>query len=324
MIRVLITGILILVLVAATPFSMTWAQGNYYPRDTTYTIHSVAQKIQQDYPAAKPVFFRMPTSVMVHPNLVYLTLDSGRQLHLDVFKTNTRRNKKRPVILMIHGGGWMLGAKENLHPMAGQLAKTGYVAVTVEYRLGTEAGYPAAICDLKTALRWLRKHADEFALDSNKVAVYGCSAGAQLATLLGVTMRSTQYDQHQQYLEHSADVHAVLNIDGIVSFTHPEAEPEWTGKSANAWLGDYENHYEKWEMASPLEHTDAYTPPTMFVNSSRSRFHAGRDDYLAVLAQYGIDYDVYSFEDAPHGFWLLKPWFRLTLKKNIQFLKKTF
>lgn len=266
----------------------------------------------------------MPKQVQAFPNLVYLELTEERKLHLDIFKPKKNGRKKRPAVLMIQGGGWLAGAKENLIPMAEQLAKKGFVAVTVEYRLGDEAAYPAAVCDLKAAVRWLRKNAEKYDVDTNKIAAYGCSAGAQLATLLGATNGLSLFDEHTQNLSYSADIQAVLNIDGIVSFVHSEAKPEWTGRSANLWLGDYSEHNERWKAASPLEYANKNTPPILFVNSALPRFHAGRDDFIFILNQNKIYNQVHTFEDAPHSFWLVNPWFEPTLKYSVRFLKKIF
>ena len=304
--------------------AFSYAQHTYFPRDTAYSIHSSFIKISKKYPQVKPIWEKMPKQVKAFRNLVYLELQNGRKLHLDVFQPQKVKHNKCPVVLMIHGGGWIHGSKENLIPMAQQLAKNGFVAMTVEYRLGGESPYPAAVYDLKTAVRWIRANAKTYHIDTNKIAVYGCSAGAHLATLLGTTNLQTHFDEHQDYANYSAQVHAILNIDGIVSFTHPEAKPEWTGRSANAWLGDFNEHVNRWQAASPLKYVDENTPPTLFVNSSQPRFHAGRDDFIAILNQHNTYHKTYTFDDAPHAFWLLDPWFEPTLKYSIRFLKKVF
>ena len=299
-------------------------QQSYYPRDTNYTIESAYRKIKKKHPKTTPVYAKRTGGIIEKRNLVYLVLDNGRQLHLDVFFPRKNRKKPKPGILMIHGGGWISGAKENLIPMAQHLAKQGYVTVTAEYRLGGEAPYPAAVHDLKTAVRWMRAQAISLGIDTNKIAAYGCSAGAHLASLLGTTNEQTLFDVHPDYVGYSATIQAVLNIDGIVSFIHPEAKPEWTGRSANAWLGAYEKHYERWKEASPLEYAGADTPPFLFVNSSYPRFHAGRDDLFKILDKHQIYHEAHTFEGSPHGFWLVKPWFKPTCKYTVDFLEKVF
>ncbi|WP_116106550.1 alpha/beta hydrolase [Lewinella sp. IMCC34191] len=299
------------------------AQSGYQPRDTSYSIHSTYTKVVKSNPDVRPVYGRLPKGVREDTNRVYAEVGNDRSLYLDVYYPDSMTTP-RAAVLMIHGGGWTTGSKENLHPMARQLAARGYVTVTPEYRLSAEAPYPAGVRDLKLAVRWMRANAAEYNIDTNRIAAYGASAGAHLASLLGTTNELDIYDTLSPLHAYSDDVQAVLNIDGIVSFVHPDAEPEWTGRSANAWLGDYEAHYERWREASPLVYAGANTPPFLFVNSSYPRFHAGRQELLNVLDQHNTKYVVATFENSPHGFWLLEPWFEPTLYLAAGFLEAVF
>jgi len=95
---------------------------------------------------------------------------------------------------MIHGGGWKSGSKEMQIPLAQQISARGYVTVCVEYRLSPEALYPAAVHDIKAAIRFLRAHAEEYGIDPGKIAVSGCSAGGHLAALAGMTEHIRKFD----------------------------------------------------------------------------------------------------------------------------------
>ena len=76
--------------------------------------------------------------------------------------------------------------------------------------------------------------------------------------------------------------------------------------------------------ASALTHTDKNTPPILFINSSIPRFHAGRDDMIAILNQNNIYNEVHTIKDAPHSFWFFNPWFDETIRYTTQFLDKIF
>lgn len=205
--------------------------------------------------------------------------------------------------------------------MAQRLAQQGYVAITIEYRLSREAPYPAAVIDIKAALDWIRKNASEFTLDANKIAVLGASAGAQLATLVGVTPGMDIYEEDS--CEVSDEVQAIVNIDGIVSFIHPEASAE--GEIAGLWLGGMrDENPSNWREASPLEYVDKNTPPIIFINSAQPRFHAGRDDMLALLNNNNIYNEVHTLPETPHSFWLMHPWFETTVTFTVEFLNKIF
>lgn len=309
-------------LLAILPLRAGYAQTPEIPRDTTYTIQSNYLKLRKKYPFVTPIAPDLPKKVKAQTDLVYRDL-SGRQLHLDIFYPAKKCKKKYPGVLLIHGGGWSSGSKAHQIPMAQQLAKRGFVAAAVEYRLSPEALYPAAVYDLKEAIRWLRAHAADFSLDTGKIAALGCSSGAQLASLLGTTNGISRFEGQTTFPDISSAVQAVINIDGIVSFIHPEADAE--GKAAGKWLGGSRTDaVQNWRDASPLEYVNAHTPPFLFINSAVPRFHAGRDDMVKILDQLGIYHEVHTIPDTPHSFWLVHPWFEPTLEYTDHFLKKIF
>jgi triacylglycerol lipase len=95
-----------------------------------------------------------------------------------------------PGVLIVHGGAWMSGHKGQMAGTAAALARHGYTACSIEYRLAPKYHFPAQIDDCKSAVRWLRTHAKEFKIDPARIGGYGYSAGGQLVALLGVTDRS--------------------------------------------------------------------------------------------------------------------------------------
>ncbi len=92
----------------------------------------------------------------------------------------------RPVIVWIHGGRWSGGEKYPAYP-AEILTEAGFAVASIGYRLSGEAAFPAQINDCKGAIRWLRAHAGEYALDADRIGVWGRSAGGHLAALVGTS-----------------------------------------------------------------------------------------------------------------------------------------
>ena len=300
---------------------VSMAQQAGFPRDTSYSVGSTFDKIKKDYPFIKPVLPQLPAGVTSKENMVYRTV-GNRALHLDVFYPKRKSGKGYPGVLLIHGGGWRSGDKKMEWPMAQQLAAQGYVTATVEYRLSLEAPYPAAVHDLKAAVRWLRAHAQTFQLDTSKIATYGTSAGGQLAALLGTTSGSEKLEGQGPYRSHSSDMQAIVDIDGILAFKHPESKE---GAVAAQWLGGTAQEAPKaWAEASALTHTGKNTPPVLFVGSSQTRFLAGKMDMIRVLDQEGIYHESYLIPDTPHTFWLFEPWFAPTLQYTVNFLNTVF
>src|ERR1035437_6259803 len=147
------------------------------PRDTSFTIYSAALKVTKQFPKAELVIPKLPKGVQEKKDIVYISYDS-RKMHLDIYSP-VKKNKLYPAVILIHGGGWRSGKRQMEIPMAHFLASHGYVAATVEYRISTEALYPAPLIDLKAAIRWLRTNSVKYHIDTNKIAQIGCSSGGQ-------------------------------------------------------------------------------------------------------------------------------------------------
>ena len=129
-----------------------------------------------------------PGGVSGHPDLVYSTLQGFRPITLDLY-TPARSKLSHPMVIYIHGGGWMNGTARNAAAYANfpavlaDLAARGYVVASLNYRLGGEARFPAATQDVDAAIRWLKAHAADYGIDKTRVAIWGGSAGGQLAAL---------------------------------------------------------------------------------------------------------------------------------------------
>jgi len=318
----LFTSIGLLVVVLSSLFS----QEKEIPRDTSFTLNNTAQKVTKQYPHAKLVEAKLPDGVTCQEDIVYARYGE-RELHLDLFSPRGKGNELSPAVILIHGGGWRSGYRQMEWPMAQHLAAHGYVTATVEYRLSGEALYPAGIYDLKAAIRWMRANASKFFINADKIAVYGCSAGGELAAFLGTTGDMKKFEGDLGYPEYSSSVQAVVDVDGIVDFTNPaESAKDDDPKKPSAgksWFGaSFKEQPEIWKEASPINYVDKSTSPILFVNSSLERYHAGRDEMIAHLNKLGLYSEVHTIPDSPHPFWLFHPWFQPTLEHILKFLNK--
>ena len=298
-------------------------------RDTGYTTFKAYNDIKKSHPdvAISGVSDKTPPSVKEQRDIVYNTV-GDRKLLLDAFYPKKKMRKARPAILIIHGGGWRTGNRQQHISLAQHLAALGYVCFTPEYRLSTEALYPAAVHDLKAALRWMRANAKKYKIDTNHIATIGFSAGGQLSALLGTTGDNPEFEGTSGNVGHSTKVNAIVDIDGILAFIHPESGEGDDSRSTSAatyWFGySKTENRELWQAASALNHVDAQTPPTLFLNSGVDRMHAGRTDYLKKLETYKTYSEVHTFPNAPHSFCLFNPWFEPTVQYIDEFLKNVF
>ena len=297
--------------------------------DTGFTTSKAFKDIKKSHPNVDLswVADKIPPSVLGQKNIIYAKV-SDRALHLDAFYPKKKLKKMRPAILIIHGGGWRTGNRTQHIPLAQRLAALGYACFTVEYRLSTEALYPAAVHDLKAAIRWMRANAKTYNIDTNRLATLGFSAGGQLSALLGTTGDNPILEGGVGTLGHSTKVNAVIDIDGILAFIHPESGEGDDSRSTSAatnWFGySKTENPDIWNQASALTYVSALTPPTLFLNSGVDRMHAGREDYIKKLNSYKIYSEVHTFTDSPHSFCLFNPWFEPTVKYIKDFLKKVF
>lgn len=291
------------------------------PRDTSFTVYGTYLKERKARPYIQIAAPQLPKGVNQKENVVYSTI-GDRKLLADVIYPAKKKKGGYPAVVMIFGGGWRSGNKLQNLPMAQQLAANGYVAMTIEYRLSLEAQYPAAVHDVKAAIRWLRANAKKYNIDKSKIATLGMSAGGQLAALAGTTNGNKKLEGTGGNPNQSSSVQAIVNIDGTLAFHHPESAE---GKAAADFLGGtYAEKPEVWEEAAPLNHTNNNTPPIIFINSSIPRFHAGRDDMIKVLDQHNIYHEVHTLPDTPHPFWFFHPWFQPTVNYTVSFLNTVF
>ncbi len=321
-------GILIIAVCTITgnAASQSWPGLTGKP-DTSYNTNAAYRNSKRSNPETQFVDEYHPSTINEKKDIVYCGLGE-RKLLLDIFYPKGKSKVKRTAIIIIHGGGWRSGNRMQHYPLAQRLADLGYVCFTPEYRLSTEALFPAAVHDIKSTIRWVKGNAKEYNIDTNKITVLGFSAGGELAAFMGATNGNAAFEGTACTFNAGSNVQAVVDIDGTLSFVNPESGEGDDSKrisAASNWFGaSKKDDPELWKQASPLTHAGKTTPPTLFINSSVDRMHAGRDDYIKVLAGYGIYTEVQRFENSPHHFCLFEPWFTPTVNHIDSFLKKIF
>ena len=171
-----------------------------------------------------PVLGRRRAGVARERNIVFAEAktDKGKdvRLRLDVTKPEgTQPGDRRPGILQIHGGGWVIGDKrEQGIPLLNHLAANGWVGINANYRLSPKVGYPEHLVDCKRAIAWWREHADELGGDPDFLCVTGGSAGGHLAALVGLTAGDTRFQPGFEDVDTS--VRAAVPFYGVFDFTN--------------------------------------------------------------------------------------------------------
>jgi len=296
------------------------------PTPAPYTAETTYAKLVKKYPFIRIAGREVPVSVRAVENITYVQR-GGHALQLDLYLPAAKAAAPLPAIVFVHGGGWQSGVRANFAPMAIRMAERGFAAATVSYRLSPEARYPAAIHDVKAALRWVRAHAGEYGIDPARIAVGGGSAGGQIASLVGVTNGLARFDPDAGPGAVASDAQAIVNIDGLSDFTSEAARKEEDNPAkqptaAGAWFGgSYADRAALWREASPTFYAGPRTPPILFIGSAQPRFAVGREEMIAKLTAQGVASDTVLLPETPHSFWLFDPWLAPTVEATVAFLQ---
>lgn len=154
-------------------------------------------------------------AVLAGPNVqadVTYSKVAGEELKMDIYFPQRDPNATSPAVVVIHGGAWMSGRRQDMTALATQFAESGFVAATVSYRLAPKHKWPAMLDDVQTAVRYLRSKAGEYRIDPRRIGATGASAGGHLALLLG--FRDTRDGNPAEFKGLSSKVSAVFNIFG--------------------------------------------------------------------------------------------------------------
>jgi acetyl esterase/lipase len=211
----------------------------------------------------------------VHRDVPYARLHP-RQV-MDVVQTTARG--RRPTLVWIHGGGWRAGSKSL--PTFGDWSARGYVVVALGYRF-SDQDYPAAMLDVKAAIRFLRANAEAYGIDRDRIVVMGSSSGGHLAAFLGATGGLSIFDDAVLgNLEHSSAVNLVVNYYGPTSILDLDVDERTEGCEADRVCHLCEGSAESEllgclpeacrdtaEQASPITHLDAHDPPFLTIHGT--------------------------------------------------------
>jgi len=166
-----------------------------------------------------------------HKDLAYAEVADTQNLDLYIPTSGTG---PFPVVIMVHGGGFMFGDKADGAGLTGvdQLLAAGYAVASINYRLSGEAQYPAQIYDAKASVRFLRANAEKYNLNPEKFGAWGASAGGNLVSLLGTTCGVAELEGDLGNNDQSSCVQAVVDWFGPIDFLKMQEQFEGTSCSS--------------------------------------------------------------------------------------------
>ena len=242
-----------------------------------------------------------------------LFLKAGEEtLHLDYWQPELKSGERSPAVVMIHGGAWIAGSRKQMFWYGKHFAENGYFAVSAEYRMLPDHGFPKCVYDVKEAVRWVRRNADKFNIDPDRIAVMGSSAGGHLSAFVANTSPEDGFEGPGDDGT-PTDVSVAVLIYPAVDLRPYEGmadrEGFYLGKNAAKMLDrfvtqdqkDVENPYVR---ASPITYIDEDTPPTIIFSGTGDSLvpieHVRA--YFDALSEAGIAARLVEFEGQQHGF----------------------
>jgi len=162
-------------------------------------------------------------------DLVY-SAANGKPLAADLYLPLGAEGRL-PVILWLHGGAWRFGDRKLGPDLARYFAQTGFAMASIDYRLSTDAIFPAQIQDVKTAIRWLRSVAARYGLDGERIGLWGSSSGGHLAALATTSGPGTF--EGAEHSEYSSSAQAVVDGYGPTDFLQMDSHRDPSGKPSD-------------------------------------------------------------------------------------------
>lgn len=204
-----------------------------------------------------------------------------------------------PLVLLVHGGGFVLGSPATHDGLARRLAAgADVVVVSVDYRLAPEAPFPAALDDCWTALRWAVAHADELGADPARVAVAGDSAGGNLAAVLALEAR----DAGGPALVFQLLLYPVTSGHHDWPSIRENADAPVLTARAMAWFAEQYAADGSVRSAPALAESFAGLPPARVVTAGHDPLRDDGEAYAALLTRDGVTVDAVRHADLVHGF----------------------
>lgn len=230
-----------------------------------------------------------PGGVTSLADVTYSTIAGYRPMIVDIYQP-PREMGPRPLILYVHGGGWVGGntrhggAVADFPAALAALAAEGFVVASLEYRLAEEASFPAQAHDVRAALRFLKGNAAHYGIDPARTGIWGGSAGGHLSALAALSCGDGALDPAGTVASAGSEcVQASVIWYGVFDFAALAASrPGGTDSGAVTLLGcDGACRAEDYAPASPVSYIDANDPPMLLIHGEGDRVVPVAQSHLA-------------------------------------------
>lgn len=227
--------------------------------------------------------------------------DSKKPSDSKIFGIFTKPKKKLPVIISIHGGGYVYGTKEVYQFYCASLAERGFAVINFNYRLAPKYKFPAPLEDLNLVIKWMISNADEYNLDMDNVFLVGDSAGAQLASQYGVIYSSKEYRSIMDFKKPRIKIRAI----GLCCGTYDLKKNLLDKKKRGALLDYLTTKPEKFgNKLDILEYINEDFPPAYLFSAKGDFLMEDCEPMAKLLKSRGVEckYKIYGNRNTYHVF----------------------
>jgi acetyl esterase/lipase len=253
---------------------------------------------------SNPVISLFPEGTILHGNVAYNNDTLPKHL-LDIYVPPNVKGTI-PLIIFIHGGGWLVNDKYAdmgyMKNTVAEIINSGYALASIDYRFATQAIFPAQIQDCNGAVSFLYDNAEKFGFDKERFALMGFSAGGHLAALQGLSKNNNVPDFFMTETTKAFDFKAVVDFYGpaeLILFPgandpkSPEALLIGAAPLARPDLA---------KMASPVTYADVNDPPFLIIHGEKDDLVSPRQSQLlsSWLTVKGVENELIMVKDAPH------------------------
>ena len=255
-------------------------------------------------PTAKQIEAFLPKGVIVHGNIPYNN-DTLKKHLLDIYLPVNAKGKV-PLVVFIHGGGWLGNDKyADMGYMPNTIAamlNNGMAVASIDYRFATQAVFPAILQDCNKAVSFLYDNADKYGLDKNNIAVMGFSAGGHLASLMGTSQNNKVKDFYFSNTYRPFQYKAVVDFYGPTDLVLLPGNED--AKSPEALLigATPLERPDLAKAASPITYIDKNDPPFIIFHGEKDNIVSNKQSKLfsAWLKYHGVKNELTIVKDAPH------------------------
>src|SRR5215210_1201052 len=255
-------------------------------------------------PSASQIEARLPKGTIIHGNIPYNN-DTLKKHLLDIYVPAGAKGKV-PLLVLIHGGGWIGNDKyADMGYMPNTIAailNNGMAIASIDYRFAMQAVFPAILHDCNKAVGFLYDNADKYGLDKNRIAVMGFSAGGHLASLMGTSQNNQVNALYFPNTYRPFQYKAVVDFYGptdlvLLPGNEDEKSPEGLLIGAAPLLRP-----DLAKAASPITYIDKNDPPFLIYHGEKDSTVSNKQSKLfsAWLTHYGVKNELTIVKDAPH------------------------